>query len=96
MSEPKEAVNLLSLGHFCARTANKKGSGDKTASPRNFSREILERRISRGGISRTRKFGNFFFGFERIGDEKRGRVSNNLEEEWPIHVFRVIFNRKIS
>lgn len=93
MSEPKEAVNLLSLGHFCARTANKKGSGDKTASPRNFSREILERRISRGGISRTRKFGNFF-GFERIGDEKR--VSNNLEEEWPIHVFRVIFDRKIS
>lgn len=27
VSEPKEAVNLLSLGHFCARTANKKGSG---------------------------------------------------------------------
>lgn len=93
MSEPKEAVNLLSLGHFCARTANKKGSRDKTVSPRNFSREILERRrISRGGrISRTRKFGKSSLDSRESGMKNDEEFRIILEEEWSIRIFRRFF-----
>lgn len=93
VSEPKEAVNLLSLGHFCARTANKKGSRDKTVSPRNFSREILERRrISRGGrISRTRKFGKSSLDSRESGMKNDEEFRIILEEEWSIRIFRRFF-----
>lgn len=48
VSEPKEAVNLLSLGHFCARTANKKGSGGQDRFPAKlFSRDSRETSFTR-------------------------------------------------
>lgn len=50
VSEPKEAVNLLSLGHFCARTANKKGlgrGGQDRFPAKLFSRDSRETNFTR-------------------------------------------------